>query len=427
MHGRGLERPAGGQFFVRIGDDEAPRIKLSRGVAQVVLARGERAVARDVHAEDIVPRVAVDHPLRERESDGTPLREPAHAAAGHPKISLAGHRSDERVAVGREGEGAVHPALDPDLCERGESRIADLELGQDALDIGRQQVHAVVPGCAVRTPVPRVAFVDTQQRALAERLQVGEALEVGDGHELAAERGEHRHVVGDEVMVRHRHHRQFDAGHASDAPRPKTRRVHHVLGDDAALFGDHVPVAVGSLLQIEHTIAQDEIGAAAPRSDGEGMRCAMRIHIAFVRIVEAALEPRRIDERAHLADLLGRDQARLHVHGLVHGALGFQHLPAFVGGGEADAARHVHADTLAALALDLVVEPDGVALQRSDVRVVVERVKTRRSVPGGTRGELGAFDERNVGPSGTRKVVEQAGADDAATDDHHLIMRLHRA
>ena len=370
--------------------------------------------------------VALDHPLRERETDGAALREPAHAAAGHPKISLAGHRSDERVAIGREGEGAVHPALDAHLGERGETCVADLELGQDALDIGRQEVHTVIPRRAFRAPVPGVAFIDAEQRTFAERLQVGEALEVGDGHELAAERGEHRHIVGDEVVVRHRHHRQFDAGHAPDAPRPKAGCVHDMLGDDAALLGDHIPLAVGSLLQIEHAISQDEIGAAAPRSDGEGMRRAVRIDIAFVRIVETAFEPRRIDERAHLADLLRRDETRRHVHGLVHGALGFEHLPAFVGGGEAHAACHMHADALAALAFDLVVEPDGVALQRSDVRVVVEGVETRRSMPGGARGELGALDERDVPPSEARKVIEQARADDAAADDDDLILGLHR-
>ena len=427
MYGRGLERAAGGQLFVRIRDDEAPRVELPRGIAQVVLARGERAVARDVHAEDVVAGIALDHPLRQREADGTALREPAHAAAGDPKISFAGHRADERIAVGREGERTVHPALDADFGERGEARVADLELWQDAFDIGRQQIHAVVPGCAFRAPVARVAFIHAEQRALAERLQVGEALEVRDRHELATERGEHRHVVGDEVVVRHWHHRQVEARHATHAPRPKTRRVHHVLRDDAPLLGDHVPVAVGPLLQIEHAVAQDEIGAAAPRGDGEGMRRAMCVDIAFVRVVEAALESRRIDERAHLADLFGRDEARRHVHGLVHGALGLEHLPALFGGGEADAARHVHADALAALSLDLIVEPDGVALQRGDVRVVVERVETRGRMPGGARGELGALDERDVGPPGTRQVIEQARADDAAADDDDLILRLHHA
>ena len=369
--------------------------------------------------------VARRHPLRERETDGAALRESTHTAAGYPKISLAGHGADERIAIGREGEGTVDPALDADLGERGEARVADLELGQDALDIGWQEVHAVIPRRTFRAPVPRVAFIDAEQRTFAEGLQVGEALEVGDRHELTTERGEHRHIVGDEVMVRHRHHRQVEADHAPDTLRPKTRCVHDMLGDDAALFGDDVPLPVGPLLQVEHAVAQDQIRAAAPRGDGEGVRRAMRIDIAFVRVVEAALEPGRIDERTHLADLLGRDEARRHVHGLVHRALGFQHLPALVGGGEAHAARHVHADTLAALALDLVVEPDGVALQRGDVRVVVERVETRRRVPGGAGGEFGALDECNVGPSGTRQVVEHARADDAAADDDGLILGLH--
>ena len=137
--------------------------------------------------------------------------------------------------------------------------------------------------------MPRVAFIDAEQRTFAERLQVGEALEVGDRHELAAERGEHRYVVGDEVMVRHRHHRKVEADHSPDTPRPKTRCVHDMLGDDGALLGDDIPLAVGALPEIKNPVTQHEIRAAAPRGDGERVRRAMRIDIAFVRVIEAAL------------------------------------------------------------------------------------------------------------------------------------------
>ena len=184
VHRRRLQRTARGQLFIGVGNHETPRVELPRHVAQVALLRGKGPVARHVHAEDVVARVAIDHPLRKREADGAALRETAHAAAGHPVVLLARHGAHQRVAVGRESEGAVHPALDAHLGERGEAGKADLQLRQDTIDVGRQKIHAVVPGRALGAPVTRVALVDAEQHALPLGLHVGETLEIGDGHHL---------------------------------------------------------------------------------------------------------------------------------------------------------------------------------------------------------------------------------------------------
>jgi hypothetical protein len=56
--------------------------------------------------------------------------------------------------------------------------------------------------------------------ALALLLQIGEALEVGDGGDLAVHRHDLRHVLGDQVVVLHRRDRQVDAHHAADLARP---------------------------------------------------------------------------------------------------------------------------------------------------------------------------------------------------------------
>ena len=92
--------------------------------------------------------------------------------------------------------------------------------------------------------------------------------------------------------------------------------------------------------------------------------------------------------------------------------------------GDVDAAGHVQADVLAGLRLDLAIETDGVVLQRRDVGIGIERMETRRRVPGRTGGQFGALDQRDVGPAELRQVVEHRGADHATPDDDCTVVRL---
>ena len=198
-----------------------------------------------------------------------------------------------------------------------------------------------------------------------------------------------------------------------------------MFGNDAPLFGLEFPLAIRPLLQTEHTIAQDDVGTPFACRDGKGMRGAVSIHVALVCVEQAALETARIDEWTHLRYLLGRDQGRLHVHRLVHRTLGFEHLPAFFGGGEAYAAGHVQPYTLAALTLDVFVETDRVALQCGDVRIVIESVETCCGVPCGSGGEFAALDECYIAPTVAREVIQHASADDTAANHHNPIMGFH--
>ena len=58
----------------------------------------------------------MDHPLRQRQADAAPLAEPRHDAAGRPVVAQPEH---QRIAVGREGEGAVDDVLDPAVSRIG--------------------------------------------------------------------------------------------------------------------------------------------------------------------------------------------------------------------------------------------------------------------------------------------------------------------
>ena len=110
--GRAFEGAACGQLLVGVGHHEAAGIELARCLPDIPLVLGPAAIARHVHAPGVGLGLAVDHPFGQRLAHAAPLQEARHHRAGRPVAALARHRADQRVAVGREGEGAVHPGLD---------------------------------------------------------------------------------------------------------------------------------------------------------------------------------------------------------------------------------------------------------------------------------------------------------------------------
>jgi hypothetical protein len=75
--------------------------------------------------------------------------------------------------------------------------------------------------------------------------------------------------------------------------------------------------------------------------------------------------------------------------------------------------------------VSVLVELDRVGLQCCDVRIGVDGVKTRGSVPGRSGRQLAPLDQRHVLPAELREVVEHAGAHDPAADHHDTVVRLH--
>lgn len=75
--------------------------------------------------------------------------------------------------------------------------------------------------------------------------------------------------------------------------------------------------------------------------------------------------------------------------------------------------------------LQLVVEPDRVALQLRDVGVAVQGVEATGGMPRRTRCKLVALDQNDVGPTGLRQVIQHAATNNAAPDDGYASMSLH--
>ena len=423
VDGRGAQRTRRREFLVGEADAEAARVVLAHlGVG--VGERGPIAVARHVHAPDVGARVAVHHPLREREAHAAALAEARHHAASDPEVAQAAHRADQRVAIRREGKGAVHDLFDARLAELREVLETHLEAGRDAVKVIRQQVLAEVPGGFLGRPRHAGFLVGADQHAAALLAQVDLSFEI-DAVELLFLAREEGHVVGDEVLVFHGKDRQLDADHAADFARPQAAGIHHVFGVYGALFGDHIPCAVGALAQFRDAALSHDLGAADLSGLGIGVGDAVRVHMAFDRVVHGTGEMLLVHQRKKLLGLVDGDEFQFHAEVAAACLRHLQPVEALAGAGEHDAARDVHAAGLPRDLLDLAVEVDGVLLELGDVRVAVDGVHAAGRVPGRACGQLGAFDQHHVFPACFRQVVEHAHSHHTATDHYCLDVIAH--
>ena len=338
---RGAQGARRREFLVGEADAEAARVVLADlGVG--VGEGGPVAVAGNVHAPDIGAGVPVHHPLREREPHAAALTETGHHAAGDPEVGEAAHRADQGVAVRGEGEGAIHDFLDARLAELREVLEADLQAGCDAVQVVRQQVLAEVPRRFLGRPGHACFLVGADQHAAALLAQIDLAFEV-DAVELLFFAGEEGHIVGDEVLVLHGEDGQFKTDHAAHFAGPQTARVNHMFGVHGALLGDHVPSAVGTLLQRGDAALAHDLGAADLRGLGVGVGHAVRVHVALDGVVHGTGKMLFVHQGKKLFGLVDRDQLELHAKVATAGLGHLQPVEPLAGAGEHDAASDVHA------------------------------------------------------------------------------------
>ncbi len=417
-------RAGGGQLLVRVGEPEAPRVVLGN-LDRGVFRRRERPEARDVHREDVLARIALGHPAREHEPDAAALAEAGHHGAGDPEIPQAAYRTYERVAVGSEGERAVHGLADADPSERRKMPEADLEVRCEPLEVLGQQLHGEVLGRLQRRPHVPSGLIGADQDPAALLAHIDLARVVGGVDELPVAALELRNVLGDEVVMLHGEHRQLDADHVSDLARPEARTVDDMLGVDRALVGHDVPATVMTRREREHAREPLGGGSELARRLHIGVRRAGRIAVAAVRAPQRADEMTRINEGIERPRLLERDHPRLHPE--VAGARADELQAVELAGRrrEHQAAVRVQPAGLARDGLDLAIQIDGVLLQPRDVGLAVEGVHAAGRVPGRAGGELALLEQQQVGPADLRQVVEHARAHYPTTDDHGSRRTLH--
>ena len=373
----------------------------------------------DVHREHVHAGVALDDPVGEREADAAALREACHHAAGEIEVAQPRHRPDQRIAVRREGERAVDHPLDAGARDRREVREGDLEAGRDAVEVRRQQLVAEVGRRGARRPGPAGLLIGAEHEALAFLSGIDLALEVDRVGQLLGPRDHLGQVLGHQVVMLHREHRQLQPDQAADLARPQPGGVDHDLGLDVAVGRDHQPAAVRLRVELDHGREAVDLGAGLAGGFGVGVGHAGGVDVTLVGIEQGAPEMAGLDQGMAALDLVEPDELALQAEQPAAGVRRLEEVEALGRAGQHDAAGQMDAAGLARDRLDLLVQPDGVVLQLGDVRVAVEGVHAARGVPGRARGQFVALEQHDVLPAELGQVIEHAAADHAAADHHH--------
>ena len=233
--------------------------------------------------------------------------------------------------------------------------------------------------------------------------------------------------LGHDVLVLHRDDRDLQAHHRPGAPGEVPGGADHVLADDVTLVGVHAPFAPRSAGDRGHRGVAVERRAAAARAGGQRLGQIRRLHVPVPRMADRPDQAVDVAQRPDLPDLGGGQELDVHPDGAGHARVLVVLVHPVAVHREPDVAHQPQPHVLPRLRLQRAVQLDGGLVDLADRIAHVEQGQQPRGVPGGAGGQLPALHQHHVGPPLPREVVESAGPDDAAADDHDTSMGLHDA
>ena len=419
--GRGLGRAAGRPLLVRRADGVFVLVDLQRLGAGVggVAVRGEAA---RIERPEVPLALALGHDvgdglagaaaLHDAEGEGAAEVEPAQIQA-----RLEG-RPDQRVAVRRVGDRAVHHALHAGLAQQRHAADRQLDVALQPLQVVGEELGDEA-GRDARVPDRDGAFllVGPEQQPVALLAQVVGIVRVAQQREFRPRAGQLRQPLGHQVLVLQRDDGQALANQRRHLAGTVARGVDDDLGLDLALRRAEAPAVAVARHGGDRAAAQDR-GAQRPRAAGEGLGRLRGVDVAVARIPQAAQQAGGLQRRIAPLQLVGRQHLELEVQRVGDGGdvavLVEPRRPLR----QADRAGDVVVDGAAGQRAQLAVEPRRVALQVEQRPGGGEVRAVAGGVPGRAGGQLVALQQQQVGPALTGEMPQGRAADDAATDDH---------
>jgi hypothetical protein len=297
----------------------APGLRAVERVAQPVvvpvgLARGllgkdavavDRAEAPRPVGVDVDLARAVGHPLGQAPAHPAGAAEAVERqAGGDPEAARAGHRSHQRIAVGRHRVGMAEQADHPGVLEEREATDRALEQRREAVDVRRHRAGPVIPGHPVDPARDRVRLVAADQHAARLALPVDEVVGVAEAGgvacHLVAGNGSHR-----DVLVIDRHRRDEGADHRRHLWRPDAGSVDDALGLDRPVVGEHgAHFAARPELDPAHPRAEPDLDAERARGIGDRVGRDVRVDVAVAGHPHAAEDRAGVRPGKSLEDLL---------------------------------------------------------------------------------------------------------------------------
>src|SRR5580698_6056128 len=129
------------------------------------------------------------------------------------------------------------------------------------------------------------------------------SIEVHDDRQLLGGVRELREVLGDQVVVLHRHKRQLDADHATNLASPESTCVDDVFSLDRALVSRYIPAATTGRREREYASVAVDFRAVLPCCLCECVRRARRVEVALHWVIDRAEHIASVHNRTKFANL----------------------------------------------------------------------------------------------------------------------------
>ena len=226
-------------------------------------------------------------------------------------------------------------------------------------------------------------------------------------------------LLGDHVEVLGRVQRHGHPAHRADLLGPLAGAVDHHLGLDVAGVGADAGCRAVLGHNGGHPGPLPDRDAAVARAAGQREGQVGRVGPAVAGQPDGPGQVVDAEHGVALAGLPRADQLALQLVGLGGGGRALQLGQAILGAGHGHAAAAAEPGGQAGLGLQPVVQLGGVLDQAGAVLRGAQLADQAGRVPGAAAGQLALLEQEHVGPAHVGQVVGDAGADHAATDDHH--------
>ena len=384
--------------------------------ARIVVRRAEAPGTIAGHVDLGLP---VADPLGDRLADAPgPAEAVEREAGGGPEPRHAGHRAEERIAVGRHSVGMADECDDTCIPQEGEPPNGTVHELREALMVWWNRLSRVIPWHPVRPAGHRVRLVAAEQDPSGLRLAVDEIVEIPEARHLARElvpvhRGERN------VLVVDRHRRRERSDHRCDLRRPDSAGVHDQLRLDRTGVGlDSCYLTRRPESNPGDTASGLDPDAELPRRAGKRVRRDVRIDRAV------SFDPDRAEERLARGgrqephDLVRREHLDVEPDPAGPACAALELLEALGARCDPEAPDAVED-------AELAIELDAVTAKPHHRGRRVELCDEAGGVAGRAARQLVLLEQEHVALPRLRKVVRDAAPGDAAPydDDRRTLAR----
>ena len=278
-----FHRPAVQAIEVGEGDLVAEQVVFSRLDVLPLFVGVVAESARVKGAHRHIGR-AMHHPAGQFTGQArTPANTNLRAAAA-PVIAHTRCGANQRVAVRRVRNRAMHILPDAELGKYGHTIERVLKPGHDAVVVGLKQEVLGLPGAVIVPDHVGIGFfINTDQPALLLHADVTRDQFVVANHgQLFFDLEKLGHRLGHEVVMGHGRRGDVNAAPFTDLPCIGAAGIHHVFAGDVTVLGGDLPLPTRQLRHVGGAAMANDRSAQLAGTLGEAQRHTRRVHMAVV-------------------------------------------------------------------------------------------------------------------------------------------------